>query len=359
MMFSFGIKIIILLLVIGGITALIGDYIGRIIGRKRLTIFKIRPRWTAYAVTALTGILIVFMTLGIILAISKDARTALFGLDELRKDLAEKSQLLEKTKAELSTGIAEKEKIDKDLITAKEKLSQAESSLSEAKSKLNLAHQEINALQKIKENLKKEVEVSRKGKVLFEVGEILLTSLIQAGPEKEKLNQGMKQVLSAADAYVRSFGSEKEKHLIFISPQDFNSTLSVLQEREGENILMVIVIRNTLVGEEVPVRFDVLQNKLIFAAEHEIAKLSIAANLSVPEIEKEIKQLLITTNQNAKDAGILPGASGNVGSVPYAEIYDLAKKIKNYNRGILLKTMAKKDIYSIGPLEVDFKILYQ
>jgi uncharacterized protein (DUF3084 family) len=358
-MFSFGIKIFILLLVIGGITALIGDYIGRIIGRKRLTIFSIRPRWTAYAVTAITGILIVFMTLGIILVISQDARTALFGLDELRKDLTEKSQLLDNTKNELSNKIAEKEKIDKDLISTKENLSEAESDLAKAKSNLSLAQKEIASLQEIKKQLNKEVETSRKGKVLFEVGEILLTSLIQAGPEKEKLELGMKQVLSAADAYVRSFGNEEEKHLIFISPQDFNSTLLTLRNRQGENILMVVVTRNTLVGEEVPVKFDVLQNKLIFKLNQEIAQLPIAAHLSVAEIEKEIKQLLLTTNQNAKEAGILPAASGTVGSVPYSEIYDLAKKIKNYNRSTVLETIAKKDVYSIGPLEIDFKILYQ
>jgi uncharacterized protein (DUF3084 family) len=358
-MFSFGIKIIILLLVIGGITALIGDYIGRVIGRKRLTILNIRPRWTAYAVTAVTGILIVFMTLGIILIISQDARTALFGLDELRKDLTEKSQLLENTKNELSDRIAEKEKIDNDLTSTKQNLSEAKSDLAKTKSNLSLAQKEIASLQEIKKSLKKEVEASRKGKVLFEVGEILLTSLIQAGPEKEKLELGMKQVLSAADAYVRSFGNEDEKHLIFISPQDFNSALSVLQNRQGENILMVIVTRNSLVGEEVPVKFDVLENKLVFKLNQEIAQLPIAAHLSIPEVEKEIKQLLLTTNQRAKEAGILPGASGTVGSVPYSEIYDLANKIKNYNRRAVLKTVAKKDIYSIGPLEIDFKIFYQ
>ena len=159
-MLSFGIRIILFLLLIGGVIAILGDYIGRLIGRRRLTIFNLRPRHTAFAITVLTGVLIVFATLGIMLAVSQDARTALFGLEELRKDLAEKSQLLEKTKDELEERVAEKEKIDKELQSA-------QAALQEAKI-------EINALEKTKEKLKREVEISRQGTVLFKVGEVLL-----------------------------------------------------------------------------------------------------------------------------------------------------------------------------------------
>ncbi len=344
-MLTFGVRIILLLLIIGGAIAIIGDYIGRQIGRKRLSLFNLRPRYTAFAITIFTGILIVFTTFGIMLMISQDARTALFGLEELRKDVAEKSRLLETTKDELALRIAERERIDK--------------KLSASKANLRQARREIIALQKTKEKLGKEVEVSRKGNVLFRVGEVLLSSIIQAGPEKQKLEAGLKQILSAADAYVRSFGIKKEKHLIFIAPEEFNKAIAALQKSRKENIVKVIATRNTVFGEEVLVRFEIVENKTVYKSGQEIAKLDISHALSVPEIEQEIKRLLYVANQSAKEAGVLPDPQGSVGSVPYSKIFALAKKIKAYRKGIQLKALAGTDIYSIGPLEIDFKIYYQ
>jgi len=344
-MFTFGVRIILLLLLIGGAVAIIGDYIGRAIGRRRLTIFSLRPRHTAFAVTILTGILIVFMTMGIILAVSRDARTALFGLEELRKDLAN-------TKNELAVRIAEKEKVE-----AERK--KAESDLASAKSSLRQAKTEIAALEKTKEKLGKEVEISRKGTVLFRVNEALLSSVIQAGPEKKKLEEGLKQILSAADAYVRSFGVKKSGHLIFVSPEDFNQAVETLQKRRDENIVQVVAKRNSLFGEEVPIYFKIIENKLVYKAGEEIAEIDIAAALSTPEIEQEIKRLLYNTHHSAKEAGVLPDPSGSVGSIPYSKISTLAKKIKAYGKGIKLRALAATDTYILGPLEITFKTFYK
>ncbi len=344
-MLSFGVRIILLLLIIGGAIAIIGDYIGRQIGRKRLTIFNLRPRHSAFAITIFTGILIVFITFGIMLAVSQDARTALFGLEELRKDVAEKSRLLRTTKDELALRIAEREQIDKKLTASKVDLRQA--------------RREILALEKTKEKLGKEVEVSRKGTVLFKVGEVLLSSIIQAGPEKDKLAAGLRHILSAADTHVRSFGIEGEKHLIFISPEEFDRAAAILQKRRGENIVKIIALRNTVFGEEVPVRFKIIENRKIYKSGQEIAKFDIPHGLSVPEIELEVKRLLYIANQSAKEAGVSPDPSGSMGSVSYSRIFSLAKKIKAYRKGIRLKAFAKTDIYSIGPLELKFKIHYQ
>ena len=117
--------------------------------------------------------------------------------------------------------------------------------------------------------------------------------------------------------------------------------------------------RNALFGEEIPVRFEILENKLIYKSGQEIAETVIAANLSIPEIEQEIKRLLSLTHLSAMKAGVLPDPGGSMGSVPYAQILSLAQRIKGYKKGIRLKTLARSDIYAIGPLEIDFKIYYQ
>jgi uncharacterized protein (DUF3084 family) len=350
-MLTFGIRTILILILIAGAVALIGDYIGRSIGRKRLTLFKLRPRNTAAIFTIITGILIALTTLGILLAVSQDTRTALFGLEELRRDLRDKG-------AELSKIIDEKNEKEKELeqkIVEKEKIDRE---LSKAQANLNQSKLEISILRKTREKLSQQIEISRKGKVLFKVDEVLLVSIIQAGPEKEKLETGLKQILSAADAYVRSFGVEKKKHLILILPKDFNQTISDLQMRRGETIIKVIATRNTLFGEEVPVRFALSENRLIFKAGEIIAEETIPPSLSIPEIEQGIKKLLSDAHLAAKEAGVIPDPAGSVGSIPYSDIFSLAKKIKAHKGGVLLKASAKRKVYTMGPLEIKFKVYY-
>ncbi len=338
MFFSFGGRIILLVLVVAGIVAYVGDLLGRSIGRKRLTILKLRPRHTAAAFTVITGALIAFCTIILILSISQDARTAFFGLEELKSQVAEKTWLLQKTKDDLATRIGEREKIDQELLTAKT---------------------EIRALEKTRQKLKKEIRISRQGTVLFKVGDTLLTSVIQAGPERKKLETGLRQILSAADTYIRSFGVKTKKHLVFISPQEFEITLSALQARTGENIVSVIATRNSVWGENIPVRIEISENELIYKAGDVVGETMIADKFSTPEIEQEIKKFLFTIHQSAKKAGVIPDPNGSVGSVAYSQIFSLSKKIKSHKKGVNLRAFAKDDVYAIGPLELQFRVYYQ
>ncbi len=360
MMFSFGVRLILLLLLIGGMIALIGDYIGHIIGRRRLTIFGLRPRHTAFLITILTGILSVFFTIVIMLTVSQDARTALFGLEDLRQEMSENKRQLQLTKDEMQKVGQNLVATVAELTSTEENLQSAKQDFDEANEQLAQAKKEIKSLAATKEKLKNEVELSRKGKVIFRNNQVILTSLIQAGPEKVKLETGLKQILSAADAYIRSLGVESNKHLVYISPEAFNQAVTTLQKRRSENIVKVIANRNTLYGEQTPVRMEISENQQIYHSGKLIAQTSMEpVALSIPEIEQKIKKLLIETNRIAKDDGLVPDPSGSIGSLPYSQIYSLAKRIKEYKSGINLKVYAKNDIYSIGPLELDFKIFYQ
>ena len=337
-MFSFGLQLVVILVVIAGIIAYVGDYLGTKIGKRRLTLLGVRPRYTAIFITIISGILIAIVTLMVVLSLSQEARTAFFGLEKLRKELNEKSLQIEQKVAEIN-------RIDIDL--------------SSAKVNLEKARGEIARLEKTRNKLSLQIEASRKGKILFNVGEALLTSVITAGPEKEKLEAGLRQVLSAADAYVRTFGENKNEHLIYISPENFNQALENLEKNKGENIIRVLVLQNTLFGEIVPVHFSLSPNQMIYKSGATIAARMLPPALSPLDIEREIRLLLSLTHQTALRAGVLPDPSGSVGSIPYTQISALAKKISGYKREIRVESQAKKDIYNLGPLEVELKLFYQ
>lgn len=337
-MLNFGLAIILLLIFVSGIIAYVGDYIGRSIGRKRLRLLKLRPRYTAIVFTVVTGGLIAVTTLAIILSFSQNARVALFGLEALKGDLAA-------TQRELLAKGAEREAIEKELAAAKLELKAAETG------KKNL--------ERAKQKLAKEIEVSRQGKVLFNVNETLVTSLIQAGPEKKKLERGLRQLLSAADAYVRSLGVKREGHLIYLAPDEFEAAIAALQKSSIENIVVVIAAENVLFGEQVPVHLTIAENRRIYPAGAALAEISLPGGSSKSEIETEIKKLLYLAHQNAKKVGVIPDQSGSLGSISYADISVLSKKIALYKKPATIKAVAKNDVYPLGPLAVEFRVLYQ
>jgi uncharacterized protein (DUF3084 family) len=337
-MLPFVLQTVLLLILIGGAIAYSGNYVGRQIGKKRLTLFNLRPRYTAIAITVLSGILIALTTLGVMLMISQNARTALLGLENLKNEIKIKGNQLEATKSEI------------------EKLNLQQKEL---ENKLKTARGEVLNLQSIKEKLSQRLENSRKGQVLFKIGEVIAVSLIQAGPEKTKLENGLRGILSAADQTIRGLGVKGNKHLIYMAPTDFDQAAEKLSSDNKVYLVKLSATRNVLWGEEVPAKFELTENRLIYKAGDEIASRDILVGLQPSEIEQEIMKLLRDSHQSARTAGVLPDASGGMGSIPYAQISELAKKIKSNNKAVAIKVQANKDIYLIGPLDIIFKLTYK
>ena len=66
-----------LLIVMCGGIAYMGDLLGRRMGKKRLSLFGLRPRHTAVVFTVVTGMVIAGVTLGVLLGASAGVRLAL------------------------------------------------------------------------------------------------------------------------------------------------------------------------------------------------------------------------------------------------------------------------------------------
>jgi len=82
-----GIGLVLFIVIVAGTIAYAGDRVGHNIGRKRLTLFGIRPRYTSTIVAVGTGMFIAFVvTLGAILA-SQEVKTAFFRLNALNAQI--------------------------------------------------------------------------------------------------------------------------------------------------------------------------------------------------------------------------------------------------------------------------------
>ena len=102
----YGIVLIIVLIITGGVIAFIGDRLGTKIGKKRLSVFGLRPRHTSILITILTGICITTLTFGIMAAVSENVRTALFGMEKLNQTMQQtKSSLFSVPDKQVKTGL--------------------------------------------------------------------------------------------------------------------------------------------------------------------------------------------------------------------------------------------------------------
>ena len=85
----------------GGIVAWIGDVVGYRLGKRRVSLFGIRPRTTAVIVGILSGALISTVTIAALSLTSKHVRTALFDMDRLDAELQDRKDQIEKQREQI------------------------------------------------------------------------------------------------------------------------------------------------------------------------------------------------------------------------------------------------------------------
>jgi hypothetical protein len=84
-----GIGNVAFVMALGGAVAYVGDRVGHQVGRRRLSLFGIRPRYTSTIVAIATGVLIALVvTLGAIFA-SQQVKTAFFKLNSINEQIVE------------------------------------------------------------------------------------------------------------------------------------------------------------------------------------------------------------------------------------------------------------------------------
>ena len=118
----YGIYLIAVMIVVGGVIAFVGDKLGTKIGKKRLSMFGLRPRHTSMIVTVITGSLITGLSIGTMAFVSKDVRTALFGMEELNATMAATKKNLEEVTSELFVMNDEYKKSDAALTESKKEV---------------------------------------------------------------------------------------------------------------------------------------------------------------------------------------------------------------------------------------------
>ena len=128
-----GIRLIIIMAIVGGFIAYLADKMGSKIGKKKMSIFGLRPKHTSILLTVASGTIIAVLTIGVMAISSQRARTALFGMDKLQREL----KLLNIEKADATLALNE----------AKGKVEEQNKKISELDAKMQASMLENDAME--------------------------------------------------------------------------------------------------------------------------------------------------------------------------------------------------------------------
>ena len=388
----FGIRLMFLLAVMGGLIAFIADKLGSKIGKK---MFGLRPHDTSVLLTVLSGVLIALFSVGVLAVSSESARTALFGMEKLQKELfrltsekntAEKeydkamNALKEKNAAiaDLDVKIREadaaKTAAEKNLLAANNSLNEVRGqyeatqgalvnaksevqSLTEARDKLN---EEIKGLQEETDALQQGLAFMRGGQMMYRSGEVVFAGIIHTGTEEENRNQMSWLMGSANTAAMNRIGLDpsSKAEIVWAQREEYDRLLKLLGKAKGNNVLVrVRSLANTVVGQPVLCGLEVIPNKLIYKDGNKIHQKVIDMNDKKVTPDQAFMLFLQEVNQISVKAGVMPDPmTGKVGNMNAVTMVDTVTKMQRMGGKIRLTAFADGNITTAGPVELRLKL---
>ncbi len=391
----FGIRLIVVLAVMGGVIAYIADKLGSKIGKKRMSVFGLRPHKTSVLLTVLSGVLIAACSVGVLAVSSQSARTALFGMDKLQRELAGLASQQQQAQGELDQALAQIEaknstivKLDKEIKDAQQakkaaeqnmNLAQSElhvaqnqymaarnglvsaqrevSNLSEAKDRLNL---EIQGLNKETEVLKQGLQAMKEGQLLYRSGEIVFAGVLKSGQSSEENEQQIKWLLQSANtAALQRMGLKEDAAAepVWIVKGEHDRLKAALNESKTDLLVRVLSVSNIVAGQPVVCTLSMYGNKTVYTDGTLLYRKIV--NMDEPGISAEYKfvQFLNDVNRLTVQAGVLPDpVSGKVGAIDAAASVEAVKKMQHLGGKIVLSAYADGKIVSAGPVRLKVEV---
>lgn len=393
----YGIMLIVVLVLTGGVIAFIGDRLGSKVGKKKLSLFGLRPRHTSILVTIITGILITTVTFGILAIASKDVRTALFGMNKLKAELNEKQSMLEEAsgalvnvKNDLNTTKEEYAKSKKDLEETQEDLEIAQQaaellrqeqvalqninqelwsdnqtliehnqSLAENNQFLLANNESLKAdnleLEKTNNDLQEGIENIRERPIIYRVGELLASGVIKKTDDSVKIQNDLNQIIALANSkIIDRLGTEGSKDGVWIYPIEYQKAMDRLKQAKGDTVIRLIVAANLVKGDPVLTELEMHPNRVVYQENEFVYQKIYNVPIDGSNSEMLISDFLRNVNMTAINNGILPNPlTGTVGVINGNQIYAIEKALaENRGKDVLISAFAAADTEILGPLRL-------
>lgn len=393
---AIGISIFFVLIIMGGLIAFLGDKIGSKVGKKRMTLFGLRPKYTSIIVTIISGVLISFLTIVVLAVASENVRVALFGLnrlyaemDELNTEIAAKNQALADGQRQLQERTREVADMDRRVKDISGELDQVEAqrnymqsqlavvqdAYEKAQADVHASAEEIRELEATKQELTgtiskldkertiliQNIAAIREGTVIFRAGQILTTAVVDEHMTEENAAQVLASILRDINTALRERLNIQDENAIVVRVQraDFEDAVKQITDSPVKKLIRITAAENIILGESTIVDFDIHDNGRIYAQGETVyeADLDAAPYLNYKNPDVKVLHFLKDINAAAAAKGVLPDPiTGNIGQLDTREMLDVIQRVKELGGRCRLTATAKRDIYTAGPVVIDVAV---
>ena len=280
--------------------------IGSRVGKKKIKLFGLRPKYSSILITIITGISISAVTLGVMSILSQNVRIALFGMYQLQLQKAELEQqrdrLLEQAR---NLGIEMEEK--NSLLAENEALLRhQEDQLSEANDRIRMTQLDLEQTQAARDDMSRQLTIVqvardemmarneqlntendelekmqahmtetigklderikllndkmtdiREGQVLFRVGEVLSSTVIMSGQSDTATQEALGELLTKTNDSIRNHLGIQDGSavLLYVSKDELEETIASLHSMpKGSKLIRITAAGNIILGEPADIR---------------------------------------------------------------------------------------------------------
>lgn len=252
------------LALISGTVAYIGDVVGRWVAKKRMSLFGVRPRRSGSVIAVFTGVIIALVSFGLLTLVSKDIRKWVYEYDKLTRDLTDLRAQYETMSQSNEALKASAERINNDLQESKTELDGVRGKLEETGEQLQSTGVKLDKSQsdlsqitgKLSANEKKLAETQVRLKTAGDKEQELTDELRNLEGENASLKQN-REILVGDISKLQTERSELEAKTKELEAEEqmLSDSIFELEIRLGE-----LKSKNILIGARQPLAYIAVES---------------------------------------------------------------------------------------------------
>lgn len=367
-----GIRLTVILALMGGIIALIADVLGKRIGKAHIRLFGLRPRQNARIMTVLSGMLISVLSITVVAMTSQSARIALFGMERLSKEinLLEKerdlaSAALQQAKDRVQVANEQIETANRQIKAANENVASVKKEMTELQKTKNQLAGEITKLEKNQTILKDSITAMREGELFLRGGEVVYANVMRGNLSQEENTVQLDWLLRTANNTLlqrlgiisQEIEPQQVPQAIVFKQETLDRALAELNGAKTDKYFRIRALTNVMVGEVSHCYIESFDNKLIYTHGTVICREEYNLPKEVKNGEGVIMDFLRNVNKVSVERGVVPDPlTGNVGGIGAEGVLKITNQLRRAGRHFVVEALADGDIYTSGPVRLTFNV---
>jgi uncharacterized protein (DUF3084 family) len=348
-MAEFNWPLLLIIVAIGATVSYVGDTLGKKIGKKRISLLRLRPRYTSTIITILTGVGVAALTLTFAVYSSDSVKMAIFGPNIMARQMTELTNDVRARQDELDD-------MTMDLIAA-------QGDLSSLKNEKQVVENEVAALREETETLKKGLAEMKEGRVIVFQGEMLAQTSIETNDSDYDLKSAIDMLIRVSGDYLEnkireSWGVDAENAPRVVVTDEMKENIEgILRKAQGRKVFRLTAPSNIVMGQTLEGVVSVFDSNLIYQEGEILMQDTIKGKLTHEDAANILYTMLKQINRSAVSKGILPDPfSGTVGNLDSLDFYDIVDRIVETTDDRAVTFLAVADIYTEGPVKVKIEV---